>query len=272
MTRINYFVATIRPQYEAILGSRAKAIEINNFFDLALPLGGIISIPFIGVFLDHTSTSAVLTALVTVSTAIGVFGIIPEMWAAYANVCLFVLYRPFYYTAVSDYSAKVFGFRTFGTVYGKREREREMERTPEPFSADLLANFCRLFAPSSRHHHLPVRAVQLLPVRVGLSLPQDVPRRSRPRRRDAALDRTRHRPGAGLVCGFPNENHKAQAPGEGGPERIPLRNGWLCFLLLFLAPSDWMQAWHALWHLLVCTLASVPLFTESTQARSKERY
>ncbi len=25
---------------------------------------------------------------------------------------------PFYYTAVSDYSAKVFGFRTFGTVYG----------------------------------------------------------------------------------------------------------------------------------------------------------
>ena len=116
MTRINYFVATIRPQYEAILGSRAKAIEINNFFDLALPLGGIISIPFIGVFLDHTSTSAVLTALVTVSTAIGVFGIIPEMWAAYTNVCLFVLYRPFYYTAVSDYSAQGFGFRTFGTV------------------------------------------------------------------------------------------------------------------------------------------------------------
>lgn len=31
---------------------------------------------------------------------------------------MFVLYRPFYYTAVSDYSAKVFGFKTFGTVYG----------------------------------------------------------------------------------------------------------------------------------------------------------
>jgi hypothetical protein len=29
-----------------------------------------------------------------------------------------VLYRPFYYTAVSDYSAKVFGFQTFGKVYG----------------------------------------------------------------------------------------------------------------------------------------------------------
>ncbi len=119
MTRINYFVATIRPQYEALFGSREEAIEINNFFDLALPLGGIISIPFIGLILDHTSTPTVLTCLVTAATAIGVFGIIPETWAAYVNVCLFVLYRPFYYTAVSDYSAKVFGFRTFGTVYGE---------------------------------------------------------------------------------------------------------------------------------------------------------
>ena len=40
------------------------------------------------------------------------------MWAAIGNVVLFVIYRPFYYTAVSDYSAKVFGFQTFGKVYG----------------------------------------------------------------------------------------------------------------------------------------------------------
>lgn len=118
MTRINYFVATIRPQYTAIFHSYDKAVEINNFFDMALPLGGIISIPFIGLFLDHTSTTKVLTTLVAVATTIGALGVIPRMWAAYANVCLFVLYRPFYYTSVSDYSAKVFGFRTFGTVYG----------------------------------------------------------------------------------------------------------------------------------------------------------
>ncbi|KAI0843037.1 MFS general substrate transporter [Hypoxylon sp. FL0890] len=118
MTRINYFVATIRPQYEAIFGDTAKAIEINNFFDLALPLGGIISIPFIGIILDHTSTIAVLATLVIVATTIGILGVLPYTWAAYANIILFVLYRPFYYTAVSDYSAKVFGFRTFGKVYG----------------------------------------------------------------------------------------------------------------------------------------------------------
>jgi hypothetical protein len=101
-----------------MLHSHEKAVQVNNFFDLALPLGGLISIPFIGVFLDNTSTVYVLATLVSVATAIGVFGIIPETWSAYTNICLFVLYRPFYYTAVSDYSAKVFGFTTFGTVYG----------------------------------------------------------------------------------------------------------------------------------------------------------
>lgn len=118
MTRINYFVATIRPQYEAILGDADAARRINDFFDVALPVGGLCAIPFIGMVLDHTSTVTVLSALVSIATAIGVLGVLPYTWAAYANIVLFVLYRPFYYTAVSDYSAKVFGFRTFGTVYG----------------------------------------------------------------------------------------------------------------------------------------------------------
>ena len=118
MTRINYFVATIRPQYEYLLGSYEKAVQVNNYFDFALPLGGILSIPFIGLVLDNASTAFVLSALVTIATIIGVLGVLPYMWAAYANISVFVLYRPFYYTAVSDYAAKVFGFRTFGTVYG----------------------------------------------------------------------------------------------------------------------------------------------------------
>ena len=49
---------------------------------------------------------------------IGILGCLPHMWAAITNVCLFVVYRPFYYTTVSDYAAKVFGFQTFGKVYG----------------------------------------------------------------------------------------------------------------------------------------------------------
>ena len=101
MTRINYFVATIRSQYTYLFHDYAKAVEINNFFDVALPLGGVISVPFIGLVLDNTSTTFVLALLVTIATTIGVLGVIPQTWAAYANVCLFVIYRPFYYTAVS---------------------------------------------------------------------------------------------------------------------------------------------------------------------------
>jgi hypothetical protein len=101
MTRINYFVATIRSQYMYLLGSVDKAVEVNEFFDIALPLGGVIAIPFIGIILDRTSTAFVLSMLVFFATLIGVFGMIPHMWAAYANVSLFVIYRPFYYTCVS---------------------------------------------------------------------------------------------------------------------------------------------------------------------------
>lgn len=118
MTRINYFVATVRTQYTELLHSHSKAVHVNEFFDVALPLGGVVAVPFIGGVLDHTSTPFVLGLLVTIATAIGIFGVIPEMWAAYANVILFTLYRPLYYTAVSDYSAKVFGYATFGKVYG----------------------------------------------------------------------------------------------------------------------------------------------------------
>jgi MFS family permease len=101
MTRINYFVATIRSQYAYLLHSYDKAAAINNFFDVALPLGGVISIPFIGLVLDNTSTVFCMSLLVTLATTIGVLGVIPHTWAAYANICLFVIYRPLYYTAVS---------------------------------------------------------------------------------------------------------------------------------------------------------------------------
>ena len=118
MTRINYFVATVRTQYEYMLHSDALAEQVNHVFDVALPVGGVLSIPFIGLVLDNTSTTFTLALLVFVATAIGVLGVLPFLWAAYGNIVLFVLYRPLYYTAVSDYAAKVFGFQTFGKVYG----------------------------------------------------------------------------------------------------------------------------------------------------------
>ncbi|PUU74792.1 major facilitator superfamily domain-containing protein [Tuber borchii] len=119
MTRINYFVATIRQQYEFLLGSYHSAVEINQFFDLALPIGGILAVPLIGYLLDRYSTLIVLQILVALAAIIGGLGIVKDSYpAAIAGIIGFVAYRPFYYTAVSDYAAKVFGFETFGKVYG----------------------------------------------------------------------------------------------------------------------------------------------------------
>lgn len=118
MLRLNYFVATIGTQYTYMLHSIAQGTVLNKFFDISLPLGGIIAIPFVGVFLDYCSTVVVLGALLAVSLAIGVLGLVPNFYAGVLNISLFVVYRPFFYTAISDFCAKVFGFDTFGTVYG----------------------------------------------------------------------------------------------------------------------------------------------------------
>ncbi|KAL2434107.1 Protein FMP42 [Exophiala dermatitidis] len=118
MARFNFFISTIWSQYVYMLGSEEEAMHIIEYFDLALPIGGIATVPFIGALLDHTSTVAVLNLLVLMSTLIGVLGAVPTVWAAYANVTLFCLFRPLYYSAMSDYAAKVFGYSTFGTVYG----------------------------------------------------------------------------------------------------------------------------------------------------------
>lgn len=118
MLRLNYFVATINSQYTYLFHSLTKAEALTKFFDLALPLGGVISIPFVGLFLDYCSTVTVLNGLLGVSLIIGVLGLIGNYTLGIINVCIFVAYRPFFYTAVSDFCAKVFGFDTFGTVYG----------------------------------------------------------------------------------------------------------------------------------------------------------
>ncbi|KAF2266432.1 MFS transporter-like protein Fmp42 [Lojkania enalia] len=118
MVRMNYFIATIREQYDYMLGSKELAIRINELFDWALPIGGVISTPFLGLLLDNVSVPGYMFILVIVITIIGIVGSIPALWAGYINVILFVLLRPFYYSAMSDYATKVFGFATFGRVYG----------------------------------------------------------------------------------------------------------------------------------------------------------
>ncbi|KAJ5594630.1 Major facilitator superfamily domain general substrate transporter [Penicillium hispanicum] len=118
MVRMNYFIATIRAQYTYMLRSESQAEQINRFFNVALPVGGVLFTPFIGVLLDRLSVPAMLALIVAFTTIIGILNSIPALEAGYMTVILFVLLRPLYYSAMSDYATKVFGFATFGRVYG----------------------------------------------------------------------------------------------------------------------------------------------------------
>lgn len=101
MLRMNYFIATIRAQYEYMLKSEVLAASINNFFDVALPVGGVVSTPFIGFLLDHLSVPNTLALIVFLTTLVGVLNCVPYLWAGYVTVALFVILRPLYYSAMS---------------------------------------------------------------------------------------------------------------------------------------------------------------------------
>jgi hypothetical protein len=117
MVRINYYIATVWPKARYLLGDE-DGEKVNHLFDIALPLGGIVSMPIVGTLLDNFTTTTVLGVLVVTSTFIGILQVTPTLWAQYTTVLIFAIYRPLYYTSVSDYCAKIFGFRTFGKVYG----------------------------------------------------------------------------------------------------------------------------------------------------------
>lgn len=101
MLRMNYFIATVRSQYEYMLQSELQADWINRFFDIALPIGGVISTPFIGLILDHFSVATTLAIIVLCTTAIGIMNSVPALWTGYVTIILFVLLRPLYYSAMS---------------------------------------------------------------------------------------------------------------------------------------------------------------------------
>ncbi|RLV95471.1 Protein FMP42 [Spathaspora sp. JA1] len=119
MLRINYFVATIKSQELYLYGGNEEiATKINHFFDVALPLAGILAVPFIGLILDNFTTLSVFTLLTALTLFIGITGLLSWLPATYAGILVLVVFRPFFYTSVTDFCAKVFGYETFGTVYG----------------------------------------------------------------------------------------------------------------------------------------------------------
>ncbi|KAG8411085.1 hypothetical protein J3458_016196 [Metarhizium acridum] len=117
MLRMNYFIATVTSQYTYMLGPQ-DADRITALFNAALPIGGIAATPAIAVILNTLSVAGLLVLLTVYVASIGVLNCISEPWAAIATVLLFVTFRPFYYSVISHIAANVFGYATFGRIYG----------------------------------------------------------------------------------------------------------------------------------------------------------
>lgn len=117
--RINYFLATVHHQYTSLLHSPALAQHITQICTILLPIGGIIAAPFTGIILDTLPTIPITLILVIAGSILCIMNTIPSSLAAgYMTISLVSIYRPFFYASISDYAARVFGFRNFGAVYG----------------------------------------------------------------------------------------------------------------------------------------------------------
>lgn len=104
---LNYFLVSISTQHSDYLA---------RTFSILLPLGGLLFTP-IPTYLSVTPLSS-LAMLVTSSTTLGILTSIPSLTTTYLSILLYVLYRPFLFTALSDYVARVFGTRSYGLKYG----------------------------------------------------------------------------------------------------------------------------------------------------------
>ncbi|GAP93123.1 putative major facilitator superfamily transporter [Rosellinia necatrix] len=118
MLKMNTFISGVTSQYRYLLQSDRDAEMITKFFGVALPLGGIATTPFIGLLLNRSSVTTIIGVLTAFIAVIGILNCLPFLWAGYLTVVLFVIFRPLYYSAMSDYATKVFGFATFGRLYG----------------------------------------------------------------------------------------------------------------------------------------------------------
>ncbi|KAK4689168.1 hypothetical protein P7C73_g923, partial [Tremellales sp. Uapishka_1] len=118
MTRINWYLATVNTQLIYYTGQENLAETLTTAFIFLLPLGGLASIPFVGYLLDSRPTLDVTLLLSLIGFLFGVLTLSSAMIPQLIGIGMLVVFRPLFYTAVSDYAAKVFGFKTFGTVYG----------------------------------------------------------------------------------------------------------------------------------------------------------
>lgn len=94
MLRINYEIATVFDQVLYYTNEITVAEKVTDAFVLLLPLGGVVSIPFIGYVLDSMSSMAAFIVLLILGLGYGIMCMMTSVPAQLAGITLFTIMRP----------------------------------------------------------------------------------------------------------------------------------------------------------------------------------
>ncbi|KAG4107317.1 MFS general substrate transporter [Neocallimastix lanati (nom. inval.)] len=118
MIRLNFYISTTEEQFSTISNDEDGIKNTVQFFNIMLPLAGVLSIMPIGWLLDNFKIYIGFTVLCLMALIFGVLSLIPSLSLQFISIIIFVFMRPLLYTSGNDFSSKTFGFKTFGRVYG----------------------------------------------------------------------------------------------------------------------------------------------------------
>ena len=116
MLRFNFYIASVDDQLKQYLPEQAS--DLKWLYDLMLPLGGVIAVAPIGWILDTFAIHNSFILLLLMGMSFGSLSMVSAYWAQVGAICIFVVMRPMFYTCASEFVARVYGFTTFGKVYG----------------------------------------------------------------------------------------------------------------------------------------------------------
>ncbi|ORX78926.1 MFS general substrate transporter [Anaeromyces robustus] len=118
MLRLNFYISTTEEQLQTISNDENGIKNTVQFFNIMLPLAGVLSIMPIGWLLDNFKMYITFTVLCSMALLFGILSLIPILPLQFLSILVFVFTRPLLYTSGNDFSTKTFGFKTFGRVYG----------------------------------------------------------------------------------------------------------------------------------------------------------
>lgn len=116
LLRVNFYIGTVAAQLNFLSPDTGEIW--TQVFTLVLPVGGVLSIPIVGWFMDRCSLTVSMTALTVAATLFGITNTIPNLYVQAVTFVLMAFFRAFLFGGMSSYVALIFGFTNFGQLWG----------------------------------------------------------------------------------------------------------------------------------------------------------